>query len=342
MNPEYQAVIAGAFVDFLDKGYVYKGLKPVNWCIHDRTALAEAEVEYENHKSPSVWVRFALTSDPAAIDPALAGKNVFGLIWTTTPWTLPANLAIAFHPKFEYVAVEVGDGDVYIVAADLLEATAAKCGWTDIRSYRAVPRRQTGRHDLPASVHRPRFRSAFWPTTSRWSREPAQSTRRRAMARKTMLSASSTDLPVYCPVDAAGRFFDAEAPRGGCPRNCSARRFGKRNPIVIEILKERGALLGLENIDHSYPHCWRCHNATIFRATEQWFIGMDNNSLRAERARRHQRRQLDARVGRRAHLQHGRQPPRLVHLAPARLGRADCCFLLRAVPRAADGSQDSR
>jgi isoleucyl-tRNA synthetase len=128
MAPKYQAVIAGAFVDFLDKGYAYKGLKPVNWCMHDRTALAEAEVEYADHKSPSVWVRFALTSDPALIHPELAGRKVFGLIWTTTPWTLPANLAIAFHPKYEYVAVAV-DGDVYVVAADLLEATAAKCNW---------------------------------------------------------------------------------------------------------------------------------------------------------------------------------------------------------------------
>src|SRR5580700_220387 len=130
MNPKYQSVIARAFVDFLHKGYVYKGLKPVNWCIHDRTALAEAEVEYENHKSPSVWVRFALQSDPASIDPALRGKKVYGLIWTTTPWTLPANLGIAFHPKYEYVAADVA-GEIYIVAAELLPVTAQKCGWTE-------------------------------------------------------------------------------------------------------------------------------------------------------------------------------------------------------------------
>src|SRR6187200_2030860 len=110
MEPAYQATIAGAFVDFLDQGYIYKGLKPVNWCLNDRTALAEAEVEYENHTSPSIWVRFALTTDPALIDPALAGKKVWGLIWTTTPWTIPANMAIAYHPRFEYVAVEV-NGD---------------------------------------------------------------------------------------------------------------------------------------------------------------------------------------------------------------------------------------
>src|SRR5579862_1485029 len=123
MSPEYEAVIAQAFVDFLDQGYVYKGLKPVNWCMQDRTALAEAEVEYENHSSPSIWVRFALTSDAGNIDPVLRGKKVWGLIWTTTPWTIPANLAICFNPRFTYVAAEVA-GDVYIVADGLLAATA--------------------------------------------------------------------------------------------------------------------------------------------------------------------------------------------------------------------------
>ncbi|HJW02699.1 MAG TPA: class I tRNA ligase family protein, partial [Azospira sp.] len=113
MSPAYEAVIAQAFVDFLDKGYVYKGLKPVHWCIKDRTALAEAEVEYANHTSPSIWVRFRLTSDPVRIHPDLAGREVYGLIWTTTPWTIPANMAIAFNPKFEYVAVDVA-GTVYI------------------------------------------------------------------------------------------------------------------------------------------------------------------------------------------------------------------------------------
>src|SRR5271168_999792 len=128
MSAQYESVIAGAFVDFLDRGYVCKGLKPVNWCIHDRTALAEAEVEHENHTSPSIWVRFALTSDPRAISPELAGERVWGLIWTTTPWTMPANMAIAFHPNFMYVAVKVGD-DVYIVAEDRLAETAKDLGW---------------------------------------------------------------------------------------------------------------------------------------------------------------------------------------------------------------------
>jgi len=133
MSAGYQSVIAGAFVDFLDRGYVYKGLKPVHWCIKDRTALAEAEVEYENHESPSIWVRFALKTDPAAIDPALAGRRVYGLIWTTTPWTIPANMAIAFNPRFNYAAVDV-NGDVYVAAEELLKATAEKLGWTGYRT----------------------------------------------------------------------------------------------------------------------------------------------------------------------------------------------------------------
>ncbi len=123
MSAGYEAVIAQAFVDFLHAGYVYKGLKPVHWCIRDRTALAEAEVEYENHSSPSIYVRFRLASDPAKIDPALADRDVYALIWTTTPWTIPANLAICFHPKFEYVAVDTPQG-VAIVAEGLLPENA--------------------------------------------------------------------------------------------------------------------------------------------------------------------------------------------------------------------------
>ena len=164
MSAEYEAVIAGAFVDFLDQGYVYKGLKPVNWCIHDRTALAEAEVEYENHTSPSIWVRFALTSDPATIDPALAGRKVYGLIWTTTPWTIPANMAIAFHPKFEYVAVDVA-GDVYIVAEGTAEGDR---GETAAGAMSEVLARFPGsKLETPFSGIRfwSAIRSAFWPST---------------------------------------------------------------------------------------------------------------------------------------------------------------------------------
>ena len=126
MARDYEARTLEAFYGFLEKGFVYRGLKPVYWCIHDRTALAEAEVEYEMHTSPSVYVRYRLTSDPAAIDPALKGKQVSTIIWTTTPWTLPASMAVAFHPDFDYVALAAGD-QVYIVAAELAASVAAAC-----------------------------------------------------------------------------------------------------------------------------------------------------------------------------------------------------------------------
>src|SRR5205085_12005981 len=129
MSPRYEAAIVEQFYGFFEKGAVYKGLRPVYWCIRDQTALAEAEVEYSNHTSPSVWVKYRLTSDPAKIDPALAGKNVSTIIWTTTPWTLPASMAVAFHPTLEYVALE-HNGEVYIVADALAKATIEACKFT--------------------------------------------------------------------------------------------------------------------------------------------------------------------------------------------------------------------
>jgi isoleucyl-tRNA synthetase len=282
MNPAYQAVIARAFVDILDKGYVYKGLKPVNWCIHDRTALAEAEVEYENHKSPSIWVCFALDSDAALIDPALAGKNVYGLIGTTTPWTLPANLGIAFHPKYEYVAASVG-GKVYIVAADLLSATAAKCGWVEPE----VIARFAG-HKLDKSVFRHPFinRLSLGMVADHVTLEQGTGAVHTAPGhgQEDYVVGTQYGLPVYCPVDAVGRFFDPTGFESHIPDRLLSRTIWEGNPIVIDLLNEKGALLAMEHIEHSYPHCWRCHNATIFRATEQWFIRMDermgNDGLR--------------------------------------------------------------
>jgi isoleucyl-tRNA synthetase len=279
MSPQYEAVIAGAFVDVLDRGYVYKGLKTVNWCIHDRTALAEAEIEYEDHTSPSIWVRFALTSDAALIDPALAGRHVYGLIWTTTPWTIPANVAIAFHPKFEYVAVEVGDA-VYIVALELLEVTANKLGWANFKTLAAFP---------GAKLEGVIFRHPFLDRDSLGILADHVTLEQGTGAVHTAPGHGQEDfevgvkygLPIYCPVDPAGKFYHAEGAAGRLPDEIIGKTVWQANPIVSEILKSRGALLAEEKISHSYPHCWRCHNSTIFRATEQWFVGMERNDLRA-------------------------------------------------------------
>jgi isoleucyl-tRNA synthetase len=281
MSPEYQAVIAGAFVDFLDKGYVYKGLKPVNWCIFDRTALAEAEVEYEDHSSPSIWVRFALTTDPAAIDPKLTGRKVYGLIWTTTPWTIPANMAIAFHPKYEYAAVDV-NGDVYIVAGDLLAQTAQNCTWENPRILATFPGSR-----VEKSVFRHPFldRDSLGILADHVTLEQGTGAVHTAPGhgQEDYVVSQQYGIATYCPVDAHGRFFHAEGASGTLPEALIGKTVWEGNPIVIEILKSHHALLAQKKVDHSYPHCWRCHNPTIFRATEQWFIGMDRNGLR-ERA----------------------------------------------------------
>ncbi len=280
MSPGYEAVIAGAFVDFLSQGSVYKGLKPVNWCISCRTALAEAEVEYENHASPSIWVRFKLTSDAAAIHPSLCGKNVYGLIWTTTPWTIPANVGIAYHPDFEYAAIAVGDA-VYIVAADLVRATASNCSWTD---YTEIAR-FTGRQ-LDGAI----FRHPFLERDSKGVLADYVTLEQGTGAVHTApghgaedyLTGQKYGLPTFCPVDAQGRFYHAEGAAGRLPEEIIGKTIWQANPIVSEILRQSGALLGEVKLDHSYPHCWRCHKPTIFRATEQWFIGMELNHLRTK------------------------------------------------------------
>ncbi len=279
MTAQYEAVIAQAFVDFLDKGYVYKGLKPVHWCMRCRTALAEAEVEYENHSSPSIWVRFALTSKASKIDPALAGRRVYGLIWTTTPWTIPANMAIAFHPKFTYVAVDV-EGDVYIVAEDLLKATAEKCRWPSPKTIATF----TGDR-LEGAVFRHPFierdsmgiladHVTLDQGTGAVHTAPGHGQEDYAVGRQYGIN-------IFCPVDASGRMFHAEGADGCLPEELIGQTVWDANPTVVGILRDKGALLAEKSIEHSYPHCWRCHKPTIFRATEQWFIGLDRNDLRA-------------------------------------------------------------
>ena len=277
MSAEYEAVIAQAFVDFLHNGYVYKGLKPVHWCIKDRTALAEAEVEYENHLSPSIYVRFRLVSDPALLDPALSGKNVFALIWTTTPWTIPANLGIAFNPKYDYVAVDTPQG-VTIVADELLPKVADLLGWDQTVLARFPGTR------LERAVFRHPFldRDSLGLLGDHVTLEQGTGAVHTAPGhgQEDFVTGQRYGLPVYCPVDSAGRIFRAEGAEGVLPEELIGKTVWEANPIVVRLLEEHGALARQEPVDHSYPHCWRCHNPVIFRATEQWFIGMDREDLR--------------------------------------------------------------
>ena len=273
MAPEYQGAIAQAFVDFADQGYVYKGLKPVNWCPNCRTSLAEAEIEYENHTSPSIYVRFRMTSDPAQVDAALAGRPVYAVIWTTTPWTIPANLAISFHPEFDYVAVEV-KGDVYVVAKELLASVSAAIGWTETRELAAFK---------GAKLERLVFRHPFLERDSLGLLGDHVTLEAGTGAVHTAPGHGMEDYIVskrygiepYNPVDPAGKLYQAPGAAGELPAELLGKTVWQANEIVVRILEERGALLKHQKYEHSYPHCWRCHKPTIFRATEQWFISME-------------------------------------------------------------------
>jgi isoleucyl-tRNA synthetase len=277
MSAEYESVIAQAFVDFLQGGYVYKGLKPVHWCIHDRTALAEAEVEYENHTSSTIYVRFRMASDPGLLDPALAGRAVSVLIWTTTPWTIPANLAICFNPRFEYVVVDTPEGAT-IVAEGLLAQVSEALGWD-----KTVIARFPGTK-LEGTIFRHPFieRDSLGILGDHVTLEQGTGAVHTAPGhgQDDFVVSQRYGIPVYCPVDAAGRMFQAEGAAGKLPAVLLGKTIWEANPLVIQLLEKNGALASQARFEHSYPHCWRCHNAVIFRATEQWFIGMDREELR--------------------------------------------------------------
>ncbi len=289
MSDHYEAETARLFARFVERGFVYKGARPVYWCIHDQTALAEAEVEYDQHTSPSVYVKFPLASDPAQIDPVLAGRKVFVLIWTTTPWTLPANLGIAVHPDFEYVAFESGD-EVYIVAAELLDVVATKC---NLAAPKVLARFRGAKLDRLECRHawldRPSLlmlgehvtlggeADAETELDVKDAREKAATSKAGTGCVHTAPGHGHDDfvlgrkygLEIYCPVDNAGKFTSEVEHFAGLT-------VFEANPRIVEFMRERGVLLFSEDYNHRYPHCWRCKNPVIFRATPQWFISMDN------------------------------------------------------------------
>ncbi len=291
MSDHYEAETARLFARFVERGFVYKGARPVYWCIHDQTALAEAEVEYHQHTSPSVYVKFPLQSDPAQIDPALAGKKVFALIWTTTPWTLPANLGIAVHPDFDYVAVETDD-EVYIIAAELLEVVAKQCNLVDPKVLARFSGSKLDRLEAKHPwIDRPSLFMVGEHVTLGGEADAETELDVSDGREKSATSKAGTGLvhtapghghddfvigkkyglEIYCPVDNAGRFAaDVEYFAG--------MTVFEANPKIVEFMRERGVLLFTEQYDHRYPHCWRCKNPVIFRATPQWFISMDENS----------------------------------------------------------------
>ncbi len=274
MDFRYQAAIARAFGRFVEQDLVYKGKKPVHWCIHCRTALAEAEVEYANHVSPSIYVEFMLApasaSALAETVPSLAGKPVSVLIWTTTPWTIPSNLAIAFHPEFDYGAYEV-DGRVVLVAEGLAERVFAAVG----KPFGPPVARMKG-----AALEGLKFQHPLYARDSVAVLADYVTLEAGTGAVHTAPGHGADDfatgmrygLEIYAPIGPGGHFLETVELFGGM-------RVFDANPKVEEALKARGRLWHREPFTHTYPHCWRCHNPVIFLATSQWFISMDGVRL---------------------------------------------------------------
>jgi isoleucyl-tRNA synthetase len=287
MSRDYEARTLEAFYGFLEKGFVYRGLKPVYWCIHDHTALAEAEVEYANHTSPSVYVRYRLTSDAAAIDSALAGRDVSTIIWTTTPWTLPASLAVAFHPDFEYVALATGEGKdapIYIVAAELAKQVAEACKLGDTTE---VARFKGSKLDRVTFQHPFLERSILGVLATYVTSDTGTGAVHTAPSHGAddFYTGQRYDLDLTCRVDAAGRIhYDPAVWPHEAPPAFDGLKVFAANPVIVAMLEERGALMAGAPLEHSYPHCWRCHHPVIFRATEQWFISLETPVKDAKRA----------------------------------------------------------
>ncbi len=280
-TPDYEAGNVELFRDMYLKGSIYRGRKPIHWCIHCHTALAEAEIEYGDEVSPSIYVAFKLDSIPGVFEAAGAGEDASILIWTTTPWTLPANVAVSLAPDADYVLVQA-DGKSYIMAEELVEEVAQVAGWEDVHLLAGSdgePVRVKGkqlfgltytapiRHDLTGKVI---YGDHVTLDTGTGAVHTAP-----GHGQDDYRVGLEFDLPILMPVDDNGVLTDEAGPFAGL-------EVTEANPKIIQWLRDQGTLVAAKEINHSYPHCWRCHEPVIFRATDQWFVSMDKNSLREE------------------------------------------------------------
>lgn len=280
----YDAADIEIFKAIFDKGAIYRGRKPVHWCKHCHTALAEAEIEYGPETGPSIYVAFALTSVPAGLEFYTGKLNI--MIWTTTPWTLPANTGVIVHPEGSYVAVEHGDS-AYIMARPLVETVMSKAGWEDYMLLSAdggEPWCVNGKELLDLHYVHPIFEQeqgrvlygdfvGMDEGTGCVHTAPGHGV-------DDYNVGTRFGLPIVMPVDDDGRFYKGEGLGTG-------GRFGgmdtdEANPAITAWLKEQGTLVAEQKIEHSYPHCWRCKHPVIFRATDQWFVSMDKTGLRQD------------------------------------------------------------
>lgn len=283
-TPDFEAGNVEIFKEMYLKGSVYRGRKPIHWCKRCHTALAEAEIEYGDEISPSIFVAFKMDLMPGVFEAAGAEGEANILIWTTTPWTLPANTAVSLAPDADYVMVTV-DGKNYIMALDLVEEVAGIAQWEGyslVADEAGEPVKLKGkqmcgltytcpiRQDLKGTI-------IYGDHVTLDSGTGAVHTAP-GHGQDDYLVALEFDVPMLMPVDDNGVLTD-DAGR------FSGLSVDDANPVIIDWLREQGTLVARRDINHSYPHCWRCHEPVIFRATDQWFVSMDKNSLREDALR---------------------------------------------------------
>jgi isoleucyl-tRNA synthetase len=276
LDPRYEAGILDVLADLIERGYVNRQLKPIHWCITDRTALAEAELEYQEASTPSIFVNFPVVS---GMPSAWGNGGPWSLmIWTTTPWTLPANVAVAVHPDLEYAGIRyveptTGEATQTILAAELAPKVMARRGieFTELgrcrgRELESAIYRHPFIDDRTGPIVLAQYVSAV-DGTGLVHTAPGHGA-------EDYQTGRSYGLPVLSPVDESGRFTEL------APDWLSGQQVFAANPVIVKRLKESGHLFHEQPLSHSYPHCWRCKKAVIFRATEQWFISVDHNDLR--------------------------------------------------------------
>ncbi len=272
MKPEYEAATARELTNFMAKGSVTRSKKPIYWCLSCQTALAEAEVEYHDHTSPSIFVRFPLPDpDLAKVFPQATPDKTFIVIWTTTPWTIPSNLGVAVHPEFDYVLLRHGD-EYYILAEQLAEACAQTFGWSDVEKVAvckgAALEGLTARHPFYDRDSKLVLGDYVTLETGTGCVHTAP-----GHGREDYETGLRYGLEILSPLDDQGRFLDVVEHFAGLT-------VFEANPKVIQVIQDKGNLLAQKRLKHSYPHCWRCKEPVIFRATTQWFISMERNDLR--------------------------------------------------------------
>ncbi len=271
MSTEYEAAIIMVFAELARGGYIYRGLKPIFWCPACETALAEAEIEYGPHTSTSIYVRFPLKADPKGLFEGLPQDRVFAVIWTTTPWTIPANVALAVHPDYEYAVIEAG-GVYYLLAEDLVEQAASVIG---VGEYSIV--RTLDGADLEGTVfaHPIYGRDSVVVLADYVTLTEGTGIVHTAPGhgREDFATGQAYGLPVLNPVDAGGRYTEEAGQFAGMTIH-------EGDKAVVEELDRRGHLLAQSTLEHSYPHCWRCRGPVIYRATVQWFMNLDHQGLR--------------------------------------------------------------